>query len=268
LFRIEFIIEFVSLFQTMGSKNFSQFSSFKIVLLYTIVSVIYLYASDYFLTLFIPDVRFLSELQMEKGLVFILVTAIFLYLMVKRIVDKTSAYYQHLMKLQETSDLQIQASQEEYMTLFNHSPLPMWIFDTETMRFILVNNAACESYGYSHEEFATMTLKDIRPLEDIPIMEQMLANAIKSEATDNSNVVRHRKKNGTIIQVKLKTSKVLFEGKHVRLASAMDITTEMDAQSKLIESNSRLRVASEIAGLGYWTHDLPTHKIQWSQELY
>lgn len=252
----------------MVSKNFSQFSSFKIVLLYALVSGTYIYTSDYFLELLIKDVSLISRIQTEKGIVFILVTTAFLYLLVKRNLDKTSNHYQHLITLQEEVDVQLKKSQEEYMTLFNHSPLPMWIFDTETLQIILVNDAACESYGYTYEEYATMTIKDIRPTEDIPIMEHMLANAINSKVSDNANIVRHRKKNGTIIQVKVKTSQVVFEGRQVRLASAMDITMEMEAQSKLMESNARLQLASEIAGLGYWTHELATHKIQWSAELY
>lgn len=224
----------------MGSKNFSQFSSFKIVLLYALVSGIYIYTSDYFLGLLIQDVTLLSKIQTEKGIIFILVTTSFLYLLVKRNIDKTSNHYQHLITLQDEVDVQLKNSQEEYMTLFNHSPLPMWIIDTETLEFLLVNNAACKSYGYTSEEYSTMTIKDIRPPEDIPIMEQMLAKALKHNLYDNANIVRHRKKNGEIIQVKIKTSNVTFEGRNVRLASAMDITTEMDVQSKLMESNARL----------------------------
>lgn len=252
----------------MGSKNISQFSSFKIVLLYAAVSGLYIYASDSILAVLIPDVTLLSKLQTEKGIVFILVTTIFLYLLVKRNLDKTANHYKHLITLQAEVDIQVKKSQEEYMTLFNHSPLPMWLFDTETLRFLLVNDAACEVYGFSYDEYLTMSIKDIRPKEDIPIMEQLLANVVSNNLSTHANTVRHRKKNGEIIQVKIKTSKVTFEGREVRLASAMDISKEMDVQAQLMESNARLQLASEIAGLGYWTHDLVTHKIHWSEELY
>jgi PAS domain S-box-containing protein len=237
-------------------------------LLYAVVSGVYIYASDYFLALFIPDIALLSKIQTEKGIGFIIVTTVFLYLLVKKNIDKTSNYYQHVIKLLEEADSQLKDSQEEFMSLFNHSPLPMWLFDTETLRFIRVNDAFCNYYGYAPEEYMTMTIKDIRPSEDIPILEKMLANTLKKNLSNNAKTVRHRKKNGEIIHVKIKTSKVTFEGRQARLVSAVDISAKMDAQTKLMESNARLQLASEIACLGYWTHDLVPNKIHWSEELY
>jgi PAS domain S-box-containing protein len=252
----------------MGSKNISQFSSFKIVFFYAVFSALYIYTSDYFLAAVVPDIGLLTKLQTLKGLVFILFTSLFLYVLVKKNIDKAIAHYQHVIDLQQQSDEQVQKSQEAYLSLFNQSPLPMVLFDNETLRFLLVNDAACTNYGYTREEYATMTLKDIRPIEDIPVLEKNIALSSKSGIMSYDDIIRHRKKNGEIIQVKIKTTFVTFEGKQVRLALPFDITEEMDIQSKLIASNARFQVASEIAGLGYWTHDLITHDIQWSEELY
>lgn len=244
-----------------------KFSSFKIVLFYTIVSAVYIFASDYFLELLIPNINLLSKLQTIKGLAFILITAILLYILVKRNIDKISSYYQEIIDIKQLSDEQSIQSTEEYISLFNHSPLPMWLFDTETLRFILVNEAACSHYGFSQEEYMSMTLKDIRPKEDILLLEEMLALSLKTNSS-LSTIVRHRKKNGEIIQVKVKTCFVAFNGKKLRLASAVDITAEMNTQKKLTESNSRLQIASEIASLGYWTNDLVKSEIQWSDEMH
>ncbi len=57
----------------------------------------------------------------------------------------------------------LRQSEKQYRDLFNLSPLPKWVFDTETLRFLDVNQMAIEHYGYSEEEFLTMTIKDIRP---------------------------------------------------------------------------------------------------------
>ncbi|WP_158592568.1 PAS domain-containing protein [Flavobacterium sp. 102] len=244
-----------------------KFSSFKIVLFYTIVSAVYIFASDYFLELLIPNINLLSKLQTIKGLAFILITAILLYILVKRNIDKISSYYQEIIDIKQLSDEQSIQSKEEYISLFNHSPLPMWLFDTETLHFILVNEAACSHYGFSQEEYMSMTLKDIRPKEDILLLEEMLALSLKTNSS-LSTIVRHRKKNGEIIQVKVKTCFVAFNGKKLRLASAVDITAEMNTQKKLTESNSRLQIASEIASLGYWTNDLVKSEIQWSDEMH
>jgi PAS domain S-box-containing protein len=102
------------------------------------------------------------------------------------------------------------------MTLFNHSPLPKWIFDTETLKILLVNDASCNIYGYAHEEFTEMTLRDIRPKEDIPLLENVYRSSINQDQFDVPGIVRHKKKNGDIIHVKIKTSLITLEGKQVR----------------------------------------------------
>ena len=58
--------------------------------------------------------------------------------------------------------------QEPYRLVFEKNPLPMWVFDTETLAFLAVNDAAIEHYGYSREEFLSMTADRIRPAEEVP----------------------------------------------------------------------------------------------------
>ena len=60
------------------------------------------------------------------------------------------------------------ALEERYRLLFDRSPVPMWVFDDETLRFLHVNEAAVRQYGFSMAEFLRMTLEDIRPPEDVP----------------------------------------------------------------------------------------------------
>src|SRR5213593_4361923 len=65
-------------------------------------------------------------------------------------------------------------SEERYRDLFDCSPLPMWVYDCETLAFLAVNQAAIEHYGYSRAEFAALTIKDIRPPDDVA---ELLASA-------------------------------------------------------------------------------------------
>jgi len=250
------------------AHSLSKFSSLKIVLCYAVVSAVYIYASDYFLRLFTREVEFLSTLQTYKGLGFILITSLLLYILVKRNLNITSSYFQKIIDVQETADKQIASSREEYMLLFDNSPLPMWLFDPATLQFLLVNETACSVYGFSREEFLSMTLRDIRSPEDLSSMEKAFSLSSQSARFTFPDVIRHKKKCGEIMQVKIKVVFVNFEGKKVRLASVVDVTAEMNIQNKLIETNSRLQLASEIAGLGYWTNDLVNSKIQWSDEIY
>ncbi|MBS1535083.1 MAG: PAS domain-containing protein [Bacteroidetes bacterium] len=249
-------------------KKLNKYPSFKIALIYAVASAIYIYTSDYFLEIFTSDVILLTKLQTLKGLFFIIITALLLYSLVKRNIVKMTDYYQEIIDVKQQLIKQSIRAKEEYSFLFDHSPLPMFLFDIETLVFLNVNEAACTMYGYSKEEFLQMSLHDIRPFEDIPIMEEILTASLKDDISPLSKLIRHKKKNGEIIFVKVKTSYVKLENKKVRLASVIDLTSEVTIQNELLETNSKLQAASDIAGLGYWTYDLLKSEIQWSDETY
>lgn len=48
---------------------------------------------------------------------------------------------------------QIRNSENKYKSLFNYNPMPMWVLDKADLKFLSVNKAATELYGYSEEEF-------------------------------------------------------------------------------------------------------------------
>ncbi len=78
----------------------------------------------------------------------------------------------------------------------------MWIFDIETFQFLEVNQAAVNHYGYSREEFLSMTIRDIRPVEDIDALTNILKLADRTY--NSTEPIRHKKKNGEIIMWKLR----------------------------------------------------------------
>ena len=65
----------------------------------------------------------------------------------------------------------LKKSEEEYRLLFKANPCPMWLCDQQTLQFLAVNDAAIEHYGYSREEFLSMTIRDIRREEDVPALD-------------------------------------------------------------------------------------------------
>lgn len=241
-------------------KSTSTFSSFKIVLLYAIVSVIYICTKNYLLSN-LANVEFHRAVEAYEGLEFILFTSLLLYFIVKKNINQIHYYYSHINDFKQKSD-------DEYLALFNHSPIPKWLFDIETLDFILVNDAACTTYGYSQEEFLSMNLIDIRPEDDIKIMEDVLLSSLDDGSYPKSIILDHRKKSGEIIKVKIEAKYVNYKGKKVKLAYAIDLTTELTIQKNLKVANSKLQLASEIAKLGYWTVDLSNSEIQWSEEVY
>jgi PAS domain S-box-containing protein len=102
--------------------------------------------------------------------------------------------------------------------------MPMWVYNAKTFEIVDVNKAAIEKYGYTEEEFLRKTIMDIRPPEDIPKLIET-KEKIKSEAKVSSKGIwRHRKKDGTIMHVEVKLSKLTISNKEYYLAIINDIT--------------------------------------------
>lgn len=137
--------------------------------------------------------------------------------------------------------LQLETSEKRYSDLFHLSPQPMWVYDIETLRFLDVNLAAEKHYGYSLQEFLGMTIKDIRPSEDNPILIKKLESINKKVGTIPSGFVRHQKKNGEIIYVEIQSNTITFQNTVGRLILANDVT-ERNAYVKAIEKqNEKLK---------------------------
>ena len=175
-------------------NRLSRFSPFRIVLFYVVVSVIYIYSSDYLLKMMVSDIELLSKIQTYKGLGFVLITAALLFALVKRNIDTVSAYYKQVIVMKQEAADQVKNSRQQYISLFNQSPLPMWLFDIESLQFLMVNDATCRIYGYTREEFSSMTIKDIRPPEYIPMMGEILAKTLTSPYYSVAETLHHRKK--------------------------------------------------------------------------
>lgn len=137
------------------------------------------------------------------------------------------------------AELALRASEGKYRFLFDNSPLPMWIFDIETLGIFEVNNAAVEHYGYSQEEFMGMTIKDIRPKEDVVKIEQ-IDRTIPSTNTLRLGHWRHKKKNGEIIFVNMAGHEMNYNGRRSMIVVSIDVTEQYFAQQQLKESHERL----------------------------
>lgn len=157
---------------------------------------------------------------------------------------------------------QLRRSEEEYRYLFENNPQPMWVYDLETLRFLAVNEAAVNNYGYSREEFLSMDLKDISLPEDI---DALLKDVAQTTAGYNkAGEWKHRRKDGSIIDVEIISHKIIYQGKAARLVLANDITDRKKAEIALIESEKALNEAQIMAKMGNWEIDLITNKATWS----
>ena len=133
----------------------------------------------------------------------------------------------------------IRASEEKYRLLFSHNPAPMWVYDTETLAFLAVNEFAIDHYGYSREEFLSMTIRDIRPPEEVPLLYSILDTDIGP--LRKVNAVKHCKKDGLIIYVDISGHEIEFEGRPAMLVLSLDITERIEAEAALREREGLYR---------------------------
>jgi two-component system, cell cycle sensor histidine kinase and response regulator CckA len=136
---------------------------------------------------------------------------------------------------------------ERYRAMFDDNPMPMWIYDRETLGFVVVNDAAVKHYGYSRDEFATMTLADIRPPEDVDALRRDVERA---PPFDEGRLWRHRKKDGSIITVEIRAHEFEVGKRPVRLVLATDMTERMRAEEALRRTEEQLRHAQKMEAVG------------------
>jgi len=147
-------------------------------------------------------------------------------------------------------------SEEKYRYMFANNPQPMWIYDLETLAFLEVNKAAVNHYGYSTEEFLTMTLKDIRLPEDLPALYEYIKH--NSQVNDLGTVSRHLKKNGEIIFVEISSHFVYYNGREARHVLVHDITDRKWAEAEIKSKNEQLlkSLAEKSRFFSIIAHDL------------
>jgi PAS domain S-box-containing protein len=137
-----------------------------------------------------------------------------------------------------------------FRLLFASNPLPMWVYDIDTLAFREVNDAAIAHYGYSRSEFLAMRLTDIRPPEDLPqLLEEVeaLRDAGNRERSPGSvDIWRHRLKDGRIRMVELASQPLTFAGGHGVLVVIHDVTELRQAQQALTQYAQRLAILHEI----------------------
>ena len=149
--------------------------------------------------------------------------------------------------------------QDIFRSLFYDIPLPMWVYDLDTLAFLDVNHAAMRYYGYSREEFLSMTIKDIRPPEDIPLMMKNIARL--GQGVSLSGTLRHRKKDGTVIDVEIISHGSTFGQRRVRFVIANDITARRRAEEALRQSEERYRDLFENANDAIFIVDADLHYV-------
>jgi PAS domain S-box-containing protein len=145
----------------------------------------------------------------------------------------------------ERQQFSLAASEMQYRNLFAGNPNPMWIYDTETQRFVMVNQATIAKYGYSRSQFEKLTITDLRPETDqnrLVSMPHQFAHTLQQ-----SGIRQHLKADGTAINVSIASHPLTFDGKPCKMVMVTDVT-------ELIEKEARLSVSNKTLLQIAWSH--------------
>jgi PAS domain S-box-containing protein len=160
-------------------------------------------------------------------------------------VDGLSVYFKDITARKVSEKLLIE-SEKRYSELFQLSPLPQWVFDVKTLKFLDVNAAAIYHYGYTRKEFLGITIKEIRPVEEIPKLEHTLKIAKTKKEFTSQGVFMHRKKNGEMIQVEIQSNLITYKGKQAKIIIINDITERLTYINAIEAQNEKLKEVSWI----------------------
>ncbi len=165
-----------------------------------------------------------SQAQTLKGWFYITVTAVALFYLVR-------SFIRSVQKTENIGRLEVSRAADEFRFLFDDNPLPLLVYDPATLRILKVNNAAVAKYGYGRAEWFTLAITALHSSAH-SLEFPALLSGFKDEPVSH-NIARHRKKDGTFIDVHVGGRPTTFEGRPARLIVIFDITERVATQKAL-----------------------------------
>ena len=149
---------------------------------------------------------------------------------------------------------ELRSSEQKYKLLFDSNPMPMWMIAKDDQTIIAVNDAAAKHYGYQKDELLNMNVRSLRPKEDF----DKQLEGYRQEMADSGSlgIVRHLKKDGTMMYVNIIAHDIIFEGRPVRLSLTNDITEKLKAEESLKKSEANLQTILNTTDTAYVLFDI------------
>lgn len=171
------------------------------------------------------------------------------------------------------NERQLKQAKERYQSLFELSPLPTFVYSSSTLKILDVNEAALDYYGYSREQFLSMSLPDIKPARDLSIFDEIIREVVKPQLA-NSVLERHKKANGELIFVELVENNIPFNGVDASIVITMDVTEKVNAESVRRAAEEVQKETIELfdfvvkaTGDAIYDCDVEGDKVTWSSGL-
>ena len=142
----------------------------------------------------------------------------------------------------------LQKTDQQYRLLFESNPVPMYVYDSRTLRIVAVNKAAVAQYGHSEREFLAKSITEIRPKADVP--DFLLDLKRHTAGLQQRGVWRHQRKNGEIFDAEIVCDRMEFRGIDSRLVAAYDITERKRAEDAVKRAEEKYRDIFENAVIG------------------
>jgi hypothetical protein len=143
----------------------------------------------------------------------------------------------------------LRASEARYRALFEGSPLPILLFDPDSLRILEVNPAAIALYGYGRAEFLGLTMRDLGAADGLGSMRPPAVDVPRE--TGSTGPVKHRKKDGTPLDVYLTAHAVTVDGESRTLATCADLTETRRLEEQLRQAQKMESVGRLAGGIAH-----------------
>ena len=211
----------------MATANSPRRQALRIALLYVCVAALWILLSGRLVNVLFSSADARAAAELWKGLFYVVLTGAGLYALLH-------GYLRRNLYRAEEREQALQISVGHYRLLFDNSPVPMWAYNPENLRFLAVNAAALDLYGYSRDEWMALTLLDLRDPDEHPRLLERVRDLPPGRL--NSGIWRHRDKRGRPLFLSIVSDGVILDGQPARLVQAQDITAQEEMQSRLEES--------------------------------